>query len=264
MFTRLAVVAAAAVLTLTACSSGASDMSSMNMSTSTGSATAYTLTSDDMTEVAGSPAFYKFAITTSDGMKVTDFAVDQTKKMHFYAIRADLTGFQHVHPVMAADGTWTASLSALTPGTWTMYASFIPVGATEATTVHKTVTVAGNYTPTPLPTAAPSTTVDGYLVTVAGTQKTSQMAPLTVSITKNGTPVTDLQPYLDTYAHLTAFHESDLTFAHLHPLDKVNGAHGGPTLNFHADFTQSGNWRLFLQFQTAGILHTAALTLAVS
>ena len=24
-------------------------------------------------------------------------------------------------------------------------------------------------------------------------------------------------PYLDTYAHLTAFHEGDLAFAHLHP-----------------------------------------------
>ncbi|WP_329378415.1 hypothetical protein OG625_09870 [Streptomyces sp. NBC_01351] len=30
--------------------------------------------------------------------------------------------------------------------------------------------------------------------------------PLTVSVSKDGKPVTDLQPYLDTYAHLTAFH----------------------------------------------------------
>ncbi|HZE01023.1 MAG TPA: hypothetical protein VE155_04575 [Pseudonocardiaceae bacterium] len=30
-------------------------------------------------------------------------------------------------------------------------------------------------------------------------------------------PVTDLQPYLDTYAHLTAFHGGDLAFADLHP-----------------------------------------------
>jgi hypothetical protein len=26
---------------------------------------------------------------------------------------------------------------------------------------------------------------------------------------------------------------------------------------------KSGNWRLFLQFQTAGVLHTAAVTLPV-
>lgn len=85
--------------------------------------------------------------------------------------------------------------------------------------------------------------------------------PLTVSVAKDGTPVTDLQPYLDTYAHLTAFHEGDAAFAHLHPTTKVTGNNGGPDLNFHAELPTSGNWRLFLQFQTGGRLHTAALTL---
>jgi hypothetical protein len=85
--------------------------------------------------------------------------------------------------------------------------------------------------------------------------------PLTVTITRGGKPVTDLQPYLDTYAHLTAFHEGDTAFAHLHPTTTVNGDHGGPELTFHAELPTAGNWRLFLQFQTAGTLHTAALTL---
>jgi hypothetical protein len=78
---------------------------------------------------------------------------------------------------------------------------------------------------------------------------------------RNGKPVTDLQPHLDTYAHLTAFHQRDLAFAHLHPETKVDGDPGGPTLTFHAEFAQSGYWRLFPQFQTACRLHTAALAL---
>lgn len=88
--------------------------------------------------------------------------------------------------------------------------------------------------------------------------------PMTVTISKDGKPVTDLQPYLDTYAHLTAIHEGDLAFAHLHPQTKINGDSGGPDLAFHAMFPKAGNWRLFLQFQTAGQLHTAALTLKVA
>ena len=48
------------------------------------------------------------------------------------------------------------------------------------------------------------------------------------SPSKGSKPVTDLQPYLDTYAHLTAFHEGDAAFAHLHPTTKVTGDHGGP------------------------------------
>ena len=80
---------------------------------------------------------------------------------------------------------------------------------------------------------------------------------------KAGRPVTDLQPYLSTYAHLTAFHDGDLAFAHLHPEGAVSGEHGGPTLAFHTTFDKPGNWRLFIQFQTDGTLHTAAVTLAV-
>ena len=43
-------------------------------------------------------------------------------------------------------------------------------------------------------------------------------------------PVTDLQPCLDTYAQLTAFHGGDLAFAHLHPHGAMNGDHGSPTV----------------------------------
>jgi hypothetical protein len=88
--------------------------------------------------------------------------------------------------------------------------------------------------------------------------------PLTVSISKDGEPVTDLQPYLETYAHLTAFREGDQAFAHLHPQTEVKGDRGGPDLDFQAMLPESGNWRLFLQFQTGGKLHTAALTLKVA
>ncbi|WP_251092348.1 hypothetical protein [Streptomyces sp. Caat 7-52] len=73
---------------------------------------------------AGKAAGYRFTINGPDGRPVTVFAVDQTKRMHFYAIRSDLTGFQHLHPVMAADGTWTATTAALRPGSWRLYASF--------------------------------------------------------------------------------------------------------------------------------------------
>ncbi|GAA2450395.1 hypothetical protein [Streptomyces glaucus] len=63
----------------------------------------------------------------------------------------------------------------------------------------------------------------------------------TVSVTKNGKPVTGLQSYLDTYAHLTAFHEGDQAFAHLHPGTNVNGDRGGPDLSFHAELPDPGN-----------------------
>jgi len=84
--------------------------------------------------------------------------------------------------------------------------------------------------------------------------------PLKITITKNGIPVTDLQPLP---GHLRTRHRNprgDLAFAHLHPNGTVSGPHGGPTLTVDADLPAAGNYRMFIQFQTDGVLHTAALT----
>ncbi|MFC1437018.1 hypothetical protein ABUW04_02015 [Streptacidiphilus sp. N1-10] len=227
----------------------------------------YTLASATATLPAGQVSDYRFTITGPDGKPVTGFTVDQTKKLHFYAIRSDLTGFQHVHPTMAADGTWTAPLAALTAGTWRLFATFTPDSGSGRGTdfvLSRTVTVPGRPVDTALPAASTSTTVDGYTVTLTGELMAGMAHPLTVTITRDGKPVTDLEPYLDTYAHLTAFHQGDGAFAHLHPTTAATGAHGGPALSFHAELAKSGDWRLFLQFQTAGTLHTAAITVHVS
>ncbi len=216
---------------------------------------------------AGNAVSLSFRIEDSSGMAVTSFEVDQTKLMHFYVVRSDLSGFQHVHPAMASDGTWTASLAAMAPGTYRAYASFITKntsGTPIALVLSKQLTVAGTATSTELPAAAPSTQVDGYTVTLSGELMAGMEHTLTATITKNGKPVTDLQPYLDTYAHLTAFHQGDMAFAHLHPQGTVNGDHGGPTLTFDAAMAAAGDYRLFLQFQTGGVLHTAALSVHVS
>ncbi|MFD7643868.1 hypothetical protein ACFV4P_24790 [Kitasatospora sp. NPDC059795] len=211
---------------------------------------------------------YRFTVTGPDGKVLTEYQPEQTKEMHFYAIRSDLSGFQHLHPTRSADGTWTAPLAALQPGEWRMYASFVPgAGSGKGTglVLSRTATVAGQADPVPLPAAATSTTVDGYTVTVAGAPKAGAAGELTVTVAKDGRPVTDLEPYLETYAHLTAFHAGDQAFAHLHPEGAAaTGAGGGPTLAFHAELPKPGDWRLFLQFRTGGTLHTAAITLNVA
>ncbi|GLW54197.1 hypothetical protein [Kitasatospora phosalacinea] len=211
---------------------------------------------------------YRFTVTGPDGGVLTSYRPEQTEEMHFYAIRSDLSGFQHLHPVRAADGTWTAPLADPAPGDWRLYASFVPgagSGAGTGLVLSRAATVPGAATPVPLPPAATGTTADGYAVTVAGTPRAGAAGELTVTVSKDGQPVTDLQPYLGTYAHLTAFHAGDLAFAHLHPeAAAVEGEGGGPELAFHAELPKPGDWRLFLQFRTGGTLHTAALTLDVA
>jgi hypothetical protein len=216
---------------------------------------------------AGQAVSFPFRILGADGKPVTVFEPDQTKLMHFYLIRSDLTGFQHVHPSISADGTLSAPLAPVQPGTYRAYTSFITkdaAGNPVPLLLSQPLTVPGAVTTTPLPVASTTTQVDGYTLTLSGDRiMAGREHPLTIAVSKDGQPVTDLQPYLDTYAHLTAFHDNDLAFAHLHPHGTVNGDHGGPALSFAAMLPEAGNWRLFLQFQTAGVLHTAAMTLAV-
>ncbi|KPC63998.1 hypothetical protein [Streptomyces chattanoogensis] len=247
-----------------------SSMPGMKMSTGDGLVAekdGYRMASDATTLPSGKRTDYRFTITGPGGKPVTGFALEQTKRLHFYAIRSDLTGFQHLHPTMAGDGTWTSALDALRPGSWRVFAQFTPetgAGKGRDFVLSRSVTVPGPAATTAVPKAAATTTVDGYTVTVKGELMAGMAHPLTVTVGKDGKPVTGLQPYLDTYAHLTAFHEGDQAFAHLHPENKVDGGHGGPRLPFHAELAKPGNWRLFLQFRTAGRLHTAALTLHVS
>ena len=54
--------------------------------------------------------------------------MEHEKRLHFIAVRRDFTGFQHVHPKLADDGTWTDDLD-LTPGQWRVFADFSPPAA---------------------------------------------------------------------------------------------------------------------------------------
>lgn len=73
------------------------DMPGMDHMTAAGSGLSdsrdgYRLTSPETTLASGGPTAYRFTISGPDGKPVTAFALEQTRRMHFYAIRSDLTG----------------------------------------------------------------------------------------------------------------------------------------------------------------------------
>ncbi|WP_248816159.1 hypothetical protein [Frankia sp. AgPm24] len=217
------------------------------------------------------PVELRFQIRGVGGQAITRFVQEQDAAMHLYLIRSDLVGFQHVHPTMAADGTWTATLAAPASGLYRAYAAFTTAvdGRANRFVLSVALVVPGAAVPTPVPAPATTTVVDGYTLSLAtpqGPPRAGTTSPLTVTVSRDGQPVTDLQPYLASYAHLSAFHQDDLAFAHLHPLGpdatgRSATGRGGPTLTFDALLPRPGAWRIYLQFRAAGQLHTAALTL---
>ena len=223
----------------------------------------FTLVTATTTIAANTPGTFSFRITSPDGAPVTYFVPEQSQLLHFYLIRADLTGFAHLHPTMAADGSWTATLPAMPPGDWRAYTEFTvnhPSDVALPLVLSVALSVPGLATTQPSSAPSNTTAVDGYTITMSGQPTVGHDTALTFAFSRDGQPVTDLQPYLDTYAHITAIEAGNLAFAHMHPQNPVNGDHGGPNLTVEAAFPASGDWRLFIEFQTAGTLHTAEMT----
>lgn len=67
------------------------------------------------------------------------------------------------------------------------------------------VTVPGSAATSAPPAASFTTTIDGYTIALDGTPMARMTMPLKVSLSKDGALVTNLEPYLATCAHLSAF-----------------------------------------------------------
>jgi hypothetical protein len=210
----------------------------------------------------GTSAPFQFRITGPDGAPVTAYTRTHDKDLHLIVVRRDLSGFQHLHPSMAGDGTWSVPLTVPAAGQYRMFADFRPADRAGSLTLGVDVPAAGPYEPQPLPAPTRTTTVDGYTVTLAGDLVPGTSSKLTLTVTKAGKPVSDLEPYLAAYGHLVALRDGDLAYLHVHP----DGAPGdgrtpaGPDIIFHAQVPSAGAYRLFLDFQHNGTVRTAAFT----
>jgi hypothetical protein len=198
---------------------------------------------------------FTFRIVDGRGATVRDFDVEHTKRLHLIAVRRDLTGYQHVHPVQAADGSWSVPLRFAAPGVYRVYADFTAHGA-EKTTLATDVFVAGDFQPLALPAAATRARVDGYDVVQHGAPQAGREGDLDFTVSKGGRPVA-VQPYLGADGHLVALREGDLAYLHVHPQETPGS--GGP-IRFMTEYPSAGRYRLFLQFKDGGRVHTAAFT----
>jgi hypothetical protein len=192
----------------------------------------------------------RFRVVDGRGATVRDFDETHTKRMHLILVRRDLTGFQHLHPEQWRDGTWTTTARLADAGSYRLFADFARDG--ESHTLASDLRVDGDADLRPVPDPAPVAAADGYEVRLAGGQvRAGEPAELRFEIARGGEPV-EVEPYLGARGHLVALRDGDLAFLHVHP-------HGDDTA-FEATFPTPGRYRLFLQFQHAGRVHTVAFT----
>ena len=193
----------------------------------------------------------RFRVVDDRNETVRDFDLEHERRMHLILARRDLTGFQHLHPEQAADGTWSADTRIDEAGSYRLFADFSHKG--EPRTLASDLRVDGNADLKPLPRPEQTAVSDGgYTVRLdASRARPGEEAELGFTISRDGKPV-QVEPYLGAGGHLVALREGDLAFLHVHPT--------GEGTEFAATFPTPGSYRLFLQFKHEGRVQTAAFT----
>ena len=192
-----------------------------------------------------------FQILDEQRRPVRDFDVSHEKRMHFIVVRRDFADFQHLHPHLREDGTWTQQVKFTRGGSYRVFADFERGG--EQRTPGADVQVSGGFDAQALPAARRTVRSDGGLdVTLH-----AEGGRLAFAVRDDGKVVNDeLDPYLGARGHLVALRQGDLAYLHTHP--------EGDELAFETTYPSAGAYRLFVQFSYKGRIHTAAFTREVS
>ncbi|WP_277207434.1 heavy-metal-associated domain-containing protein [Isoptericola croceus] len=218
----------------------------------------YRLTAVSAPTTADADGELSLTVAAADSAPVTDFDLEHEKELHLIVVRADGQHFRHVHPRMSADGTWSIPWRWEAAGSYRVLADFVPTETGEGTTLSTSVQVAGAYDPVPSEPAV-TATVDGFDLVLEGDLVAGEASGLTVTVARDGQPVTELEPYLGAFGHLVALRDGDLAYLHVHPHgdEPEAGETSGPQIAFEVVAPTEGRYLLYLDFQVDGEVRTA-------
>jgi hypothetical protein len=227
---------------------------------------------------AGKKTRLQFAIFhPHTGARVKDYVVNHEKLFHLFLVSQDMTVYQHLHPQLQRNGTFTVDAVLPKEGPYKLHGDFFPAGGTLQL-VHRDLSTAGSHVQAPAvltPDSTFSKTVDGMTITLewdrVGTARAGVLLPLPYRITdeRTGEPVRDLEPYLGAWGHTLILNADQSESLHSHPTETVPPnagratVRGGPVVTFQTLFPAPGLYRIWTQFQRRGRVSTVAFTVRI-
>lgn len=223
----------------------------------------YQLTDVTAPAAVGGQGELSLTVSGREGSPVTEFELEHEKELHLIVVRSDGQHFRHVHPERDDAGAWSIPWEWAAAGSYRVFADFVPAKTGEGMTLSTSVQVGGEYEPAPAEGPVLETTVDGFTVAVSGDLTAGEASELTMTITRDGEAVTELEPYLGAFGHLVALRDGDLAYLHVHPHGDSPEARetSGTEIVFEATAPTPGRYLLFLDFQVDGDVHTAPLVI---
>lgn len=215
---------------------------------------------------------------TGETMKKFELVHDMP--YHLFVIGQDMEYFQHIHPQLTDDGTWTIQLVLPKPGYYAVLSDFLPSGGSSQFLTLPLVTA--GYTGDLMagsahlvPDVVQTKTVDDLKATVSYdpiSLEAGSYGHVTFYLTKadNDQPVTEIQTYLGAFGHMLIMSEDMIDYVHSHPVDNPSPElgnpeelRGGPTVMFEGLMPKPGRYRAWAQFRYHDKVYTFANTFEV-
>lgn len=248
---------------------------------------------------AGQKVSMTFRIThpsSSDasGDVIKKFETVHERQYHLFVISQDMEHFEHIHPVEAADGTWSIETTLPKAGYYQVLSDFMPAGGAPQFLARPLVTenyqgdIAGDSAHL-VPDTVLTKTVDDLTATVDYDPpqfKVGQYGHINFHLkdSASGRAIADLQTYLGAFGHTLIMSEDMADYVHSHPLDilaqpdeeggppqflippgaDLEAIRGGPDVTFEGLMPRPGMYRAWTQFRRNNKIHTFAFTFRVT
>jgi hypothetical protein len=206
---------------------------------------------------AGEYENLRFTIFSSNGTPVTDFARLGDHQLNLVVVRRDMSGYQHLYPVMDPDGTWIVPLRLEEPGSYRAFAQFLPGTTKTPVTLGVDLDAPGFVESGPIAKVSTMAETDGYTVIRTGELIARSLSRVWMHVMQDNVPVTDLDPVLGGGGWLVILREGDLAYLNVHP---VQGPRQNTSIDFDVDVPNAGYYRMFLEFQHHGRVRTVEFT----
>ncbi|RWR25040.1 heavy-metal-associated domain-containing protein [Agrococcus lahaulensis] len=226
-------------------------------------AAGYRLSPITAPDAVGEEEELRFSVLGTDDQPLLEYTEEHEKELHLIVVRQDGSEFRHVHPEIDAEGTWSLPWSWDEAGTYRVFADFTPGGAESGVTLTRTLSVAGDFEPAAQEDEVRTSQAGDFEVELIGDLAAGGSSTLTVEVTRDGEPVTTMEPYLGAFGHLVALRDGDLAYLHVHPegAEPEAGQRSGPTVEFATEAPTPGRYLLYFDFQVDGEVQTASFVL---
>ena len=208
---------------------------------------------------------------TNSSTPLTDFPIEHERPMHLVAVSEDLTQFQHIHPEVGPDGAWTVTTTFPETANYVLFDEFMYNGQQV---LDRREFMVGEASPTSAslsPDMSPKTEA-GLTASLSApeTITSGEDTSFTLQVTRDGQPVTDLEPYLGAPAHVVIISLDTRDFAHTHgevnvmeSMDAAPPSAFGPDISVYHTFPRAGLYKIWFQFGYQGSVITVPYVVEV-